>query len=140
MLKGRFKLTSSPSRLNSIRPRRHLPPSGRAPPSSRQTSQPTNSLPFRVIWGTPRSCSSQVVLKAICALLPDTARASVIVKGSFRRRGSQDLWWYTIMAPAEVMQQIEATWHILEAKTSWSLRPSLSGHSNSQRPQPPMRR
>ena len=132
MLKGRSKPTPSPSRLNSTRSRRRPPPSSRALPPSRQTSQSTNSRPFWVVWGTPRSCSSQVVLKAICALLPDAACASVIVKGSFRRRMSRDLWWYTIMAPVEVMQQIEATWHILEAKTSWSLRSSLSGHPNSQ--------
>ena len=30
------------------------------------------------------------------------------------------------MAPQEIMQRIEAVWHILEAKTSWSLRSSLS--------------
>ena len=35
------------------------------------------------------------------------------------------------MAPTAVMQQIENTWHILEAKTFWSFRPSLSGHFQS---------
>ena len=80
---------------------------------------------------------TQVLLLAgdferFCALLPIAARASITVKRSFQQKGSRDIWWYTIMAPVEVMQQIEDTWHILEAKTSWSLRPSLSGCPNSQ--------
>ena len=33
------------------------------------------------------------------------------------------------MAPTEVMEQITQVWHILESKTSWSLRRSLSDHS-----------
>ena len=40
-------------------------------------STPSNSLPFRVVWGTPRICSSQVIWKAlaICALLPSSIHA-----------------------------------------------------------------
>ena len=34
--------------------------------------------------------------------------------------------WYTIMAPPEVLEQITQVWPTLEAKTSWSLRRSLS--------------
>ena len=86
----------------------------------------SNSLPYRVVWGTPNRCSSQVILKAISALLPTPDRPSVVVKRSTRRRGPNILWWFTIMAPQEIMQRIEAVWHILEAKTSWSLRSSLS--------------
>ena len=33
------------------------------------------------------------------------------------------------MAPTEVMEQITQVWHILESKTSWSLRRSLSDRS-----------
>ena len=131
MLRGKCKDTSSSSHRSSTRSHRrpsHLYTSDRTNPISHQNSHSANSLPFRVVWGTPRSCSSQVVLKAICALLPESTRPTVTVKGSFRRRGSRVLWWYTIMAPAAVMQQIVDAWHILEARTSWSLRPSLSGH------------
>ena len=131
MLKERCKDTSPSSQRSSTRSHRRpsfLHSSDKTNSLSHQNSHSTNSLPFRVVWGTLRSCSSQVVLKAICALLPDADRPSVTVKGSFHRRGSHVLWWYTIMAPTAVMQQIE---NALEAKTSWFLRPSLSGHFRS---------
>ena len=111
------------SRSSSHHPRRI--PSHQSRKDSRLSS---NSLPFHVIWGTSRSCSAQVILKAISALLTRSAQSS---KRSFRQRGSRLLWWFTIMAPAEVMLQIVSVWHILEAKTSWSLRESLSRHSFS---------
>ena len=133
-LRERCKDTYPSSQRSSTRSRRRpsfLHSSDKTNSLSHQNSHSANSLPFRVVWGTPRSCSSQVVLKAICALLPDADRPSVTVKGSFRQRGSRVLWWYTIMAPIAVMQQIENAWYILEAKTSWSLRPSLSGHFRS---------
>ena len=106
--------------------------SSKAPNSRKVRSAHSNSLPFRVVWGTSRSCSSQVVQKALCALLPRNTHDSITVKGSFRQRGSRSVWWYTIMAPTEVMQQIVDVWHILEAKTSWSLRSSLTTHSRSR--------
>ena len=99
--------------------------------NNESTRRHTNTLPFRVVWGTSRSCSSVVIQKALCALLPRDTWGSVSVKGSFRRRGSRHMWWHTIMAPDEVMRQIESVWHSLEGKTSWSLRTSLSNHSRS---------
>ena len=111
MLRERCIDTSSSSHMSSTRSCRRpsfLHSSDRTNPPSYQNSHPANSLLFRVVWSTPRSCSSQVVLKAICALLPDAARPSVTIKVSFRRRGSRVLWWYTIMAPIAVMQQIES--------------------------------
>lgn len=103
----------------------------KGPLSHKVHNASSNSLLFRVVWGTPRSCSSQVVRKALCALLPITTHASITVKGSFRQRGSRSVWWYTIMAPIAVMQQIVAVWHFLEAKTSWKLRSSLNTHPRS---------
>ena len=86
----------------------------------------SNTLPYRVVWGTSRGCSSQVIQKAVSALLPASDRNSVNVRRSVRHRGTKSLWWFTIMAPSEVIQRIEEVWHILEMKTSWSLRSSLS--------------
>ena len=123
--------SSSISRLHGRHHNHSRPPpssrvSHKAPASHKVHSTPSNSLPFRVVWGTPRSCSSQVIRKALCALLPSSIQDSITVKGSFRQRGSRSVWWYTIMAPTEVMSQIVDVWHILEAKTSWSLRSSLT--------------
>ena len=74
-----------------------------------------------------------MIRKALCALLPSNIHDSITVKGSFRQRGSRSVWWYTITAPTEVMQQIVDIWHILEGKkTYWSLRFSLTTHSRSQ--------
>ena len=58
------------------------------PPSPSHTTGPrrrpraTNTFPFRIIWGTQGSCSSQVVNKAICALLPRTLWGLIMVKRS----------------------------------------------------------
>ena len=71
MLREKCKDTSSSSNKSSTCSHRrpsHLHTSDRTNPISHQNSHSANSLPFRVVWGTPRSCSSQVVLKAICAL------------------------------------------------------------------------
>ena len=105
----------------------HIPRRSSSNFDSNHLHQSTStSLTYRVVWGTPNRCSSQVILKAISALLPTPDRPSVVVKRSICRRGPNILWWFTIMAPQEIMQRIEAVWHILEAKTSWSLRSSLS--------------
>ena len=82
----------------------------RVPSSQSRTS--SNSLPFQVVWGTQRSCSTQVMLKAISAHLPNTAQSSLVVK---HQRASKLIWWFTIKAPAELIQKIEGVWHVLEA-------------------------
>ena len=102
-------------------------------PNSNRRRARSNSLPFRVVWGTPRSCSSQVIKKAICALLPNTTWQSVQVKSSQRQRGSRWIWWHTIIAPEGVMATIDQVWHTLEAKTCWSLRSSLANNSSNPR-------
>ena len=115
MLRERCKDTS-PSSQRSSTCSRHRPSflhsSDKTNSLSHQNSHSANSLPFRVVWGTPRSCSSQVVLKPICALLPDADRPSVTVKGSFCRRGSRVLWWYTIMAPTAVLRMPGIFWKL----------------------------
>ena len=85
-----------------------------------------NTLPFRIVWGTRRNDSSQVVHKAVCALLSNSLWSLVTIKGSLRQRASRLMWWNTIMAPPEVLERIIRVWPTLEAKTSWSLRRSLS--------------
>ena len=36
------------------------------------------------------------------------------------------MWWFTIMAPSEVMAMVDRVWHVLETRASWSLLHSLS--------------
>ena len=113
----------------------------RVPPTSRPSSSTrrglSNTLPFRIVWGTPRSCSSQVIKKAICALLPNSLWELIEIKKSLRQRGSRWIWWYTIIAPNEVITMIDQVWHSLEAKTSWSLGSSLANRSSSSHKQVP---
>ena len=47
--------------------------------SQKSLSNSSKVLPFRIVWGTRRSCSSQVILKAICALIPRDDWSSVTV-------------------------------------------------------------
>ena len=94
--------------------------------SQKSHSKSAKVLPFRIIWGTRRNCSSQVIHKAIFALIPKDDWSCVTVKGSSRQRSTRHMWWHTLIAPAEVMQHIDSTWHILKARSSWSLQPSLS--------------
>ena len=54
----------------------------------------------------------------ITALLPTAVHSSVIVKRSTRQRGSKWIWWHTIMAPSEVMQQIEEMWSTLTFRSA----------------------
>ena len=97
-----------------------------------------NNHPFRIVWGTQRRCTAPVVHKAICALLPNHMWSSTTVKSSLRQRGPHLLWWHTIIAPSAVMDEIDKVWHILEAKTSWSLQNSLStSRDQRHRPAPP---
>ena len=93
--------------------RRHQAPTGssntRSAPNDPQVpskARSSNTLPFRIVWGTRNSDSSQVVKKAICALLPNYPWNSVTVKRSFRQRASRAQWWYTVMASAEIMEVI----------------------------------
>ena len=97
-------------------------------------SRSASSLPFRVVWGTQRNCPPQVLWKAITALLPAAVHSAVGVRRSIRQRGSKWIWWFTVMAPPEVMHQIEDIWTTLETRSGWSLRASLSNpHHSTQR-------
>ena len=93
-----------------------------------------NSLPFRIVWGTKSNCNSQVVHKAVCSILSNTLWGLITVVRSVRHRDGRPMWWYTIMAPAGVMEDITRVWHILEAKTSWSLIQSLSSRRRPNHP------
>ena len=126
-------------RLESQVPHQSLQPHSRVPsishPSTSTRRGLSNTLPFRIVWGTPRSCSSQVIKKAICALLPNSLWERFEIKKSLRQRGPRWIWWYTIIAPNEVITMIDQVWHSLEAKTSWSLRSSLANRSSSSHQQ-----
>ena len=98
------------------------------------TSQIPNTLPYRIIWGTPRRCTAIVICRAIHALLPTNTWESITVKGSHRQRGSRQVWWHTIIAPAANIAEIDRVWCILEARTSWSLQKSLSSQRNQHQP------
>ena len=50
----------------------HLPQPA-TPHHQNHRQRVSNSLPFRIVWGTQCNCSSQVLLKAICTLLPRSA-------------------------------------------------------------------
>ena len=80
-------------------------------------------LPFRVVWRTHRSCSLQVILKAVCALIPKDDWSSITVKGSSRQRGTR---YMCGLLSLYLLRCIDSVWHILEARLSWSLQPSLS--------------
>ena len=117
-----------PSRHPPSYPPRHpvLQPSRRpVPPVS------TSHLPFRVIWGTPRNCSSSVIFKAISALLDHSTSESIMVKRSIRQRAHKSVWWFTIMAPPDTMHRIEEVWPTLQSKTAWNLKTSLSSHQHN---------
>ena len=68
-------------------------------PSRSRLHKNSNQLPFRIIWGTPSNCSTRVVSKAICALLPTCDASSLVVKRSVRSVGSRNIWWFTLIAP-----------------------------------------
>ena len=116
--------SSHPSHYSSHHQEHRLQPA--TPHHQNHSQRVSNSLPFRIVWGTQRNCSSQVLLKAICALLPSSAWGKISVKRSVRQIGSRSQWWFTIMAPDETMNEIVSVWHILESRTSWSLIQSLS--------------
>ena len=93
-------------------------------------SCPSNNLPFRIVWGTSSQCTVEVLSKALCPLLHREAADALIIKRSVRHlQNSRRMWWFTIMAPLPVIQQIEQCWPTLESKTSWSLKLSLSQHN-----------
>ena len=114
--------------------------------SSSRSNQPRESLPFRptdrppcpfrIVWGTPSACSSAVVKHALTPLLPPDQLIKVEVKRSSRSklsadgRGVKRKWWFTILAPEVTLSIIDTNWHLLSARSSWSLQHSLqsSGH------------
>ena len=95
-------------------------------------SPPSNTLPFRIVWGTSSHCTVEVLSKAISPLLDHDAATAITIRRSVRHlRNSKRMWWFTIMAPLAVIQQLERCWPTLESKSSWSLRLSLSRHNAS---------
>ena len=89
------------------------------PLANRPRPRGLNSLPFWIVWGTKSNCTSQVGQKGVCSLL---SKLSIAV----RHRDGCPMWWYTIVVPAVVTKDLTRVWHILEAKTSWSLIQSFS--------------
>ena len=85
----------------------------------------SNTLPFRIVWGTPRSCCCQVIKKAVCALLPNSLWELIEIKKSLRQRGSRWIWWYTIIALNEVITMIDQVWHSLEQQSSSHQSPGV---------------
>ena len=63
--------------------------------------------------------------------VPSSDHPSLIVKRSVRHTGSSYMWWFTIMAPSEVMARVDRVWHVLEMRASWSLLHSLSSRHSS---------
>ena len=124
-----------PSRPTPYPPRRVAPHPSRhpVPHSPRHTVPPSspNLLPYRVIWGTPRNCSSAVIFKAISALLEHSVSDSIMIRRTSRQRSHKSIWWFTIMAPPNTIRKIEDVWTTIQSKTSWSLRTSLSSHQNN---------
>ena len=93
--------TSTTSRTGSQYIHRHPQWDIRRRSSLQINPNPSNTLPFRIVWGTQRSCTSQVVWKAITALLPTRVHSSILVKRSSRHKEAKLIWWFTIMAPSE---------------------------------------
>ena len=91
-----------------------------------RSNRSNSSLPFRIVWGTTRCCPSQVIKKVVCALLPRSMWDALTVKSSHQRRGSWWLWQYTLIAPMDVITNVDQAWHLLEPRTGWSLRTSLT--------------
>ena len=77
-----------------------------------------------------------VVKHALTPLLPPDQLIKVEVKRSSRSklsadgRGVKRKWWFTILAPEVTLSIIDTNWHLLSARSSWSLQHSLqsSGH------------
>ena len=126
---SQVEASSHPQHYSS---QQHVQPVKPANPHQQQDRpRASNTLPYRIVWGTQRNCSSQVLLKAICSLLPNHAWGQISVKRSVRPNGPRSRWWFTIMAPDEIMKEIVRKWNILESRTSWSLIQSLSNRPRS---------
>ncbi len=65
------------------------------------------------------------------AITPAEEAQPVVIKCSTRRRDGKSKWWFTIIAPTEVLSHTESIWPTLQASTSWSLENSLQKRSRA---------
>ena len=107
LLQSHSLMLQENSALISSIPRNQQGPAN--PHQQQDRPRASNTLPYRIVWGTQRNCSSQVLLKAICSLLPNHAWGQISVKRSVRPNGPRSRWWFTIMAPDEIMRPFTPT-------------------------------
>ena len=94
----------------------------RSHPPTRRNSNPFNDS-FRIIWGTRIPTSVESILSALSDVLkvqhPDSVR---VVKSVKRGHDDRTKWWFTVMAPHDVLTNIESAW---PATLDWKLQHSL---------------
>ena len=110
--------------------------SHRTPNSHHHSSQLRKAAtPFRIIWGTQSSCTTDVVTRAILPLTPVGMHSHITVKRSVRTRpDGKHKWWFTIMAPADILSFLDSQWDPLFARAGWCLQASLQHHSYAPGP------
>lgn len=82
-------------------------------PQGRSTgfsAQQLSSTPFRIIWGTRRSCSAGEMQQFLSTFIPDKFR-DFNIRRSYRRLGPKMAWWFTITAPSSLLSELDTAWH-----------------------------
>lgn len=77
---------------------------------------------LRKVWGSVRSCTTNVMANTISSLCP-----TMVNKLQLRRKykitpdGQVRLWWFLIRGDEEVLLQLEKIWSTVAVQTSWKL-------------------
>ena len=98
---------------------------------------------FRIIWRTRASTSVKLVQASIVSVVPslqvDSASLLLSVTKSFRRSPSSEQkakWWFTLSAPDDTLEAIDACWKEIPSQLGWklqkALRPATLDHQDSQ--------
>ena len=82
---------------------------------------------FRIVWGTKFACPDDIVKNTITSKLPSESAPFVTIKKSVKLNSAgRRKWWFTIIAPPEILSMVDEGWDSLECPPHWRLLSKLS--------------
>ena len=92
---------------------------------------------LRKVWGSMRSCTTNVMARTISGLCPTMAnKLQLRRKYKIASNGQVRLWWFLIRGDEEVLIELEKIWNTIAVQTSWKLE-ECARFADSRSPESP---
>ena len=101
-------------------PRSSITKGAHTAPLSRSNTHMSNPQRFRIVWGTPESCSVELISSMIVSIVG--ADKCISVNRSCKHLDQHTAWWFTIVSDHVTICDIEKGWL---SKSAWPLLKSL---------------